>query len=751
MGLDPDLDVGDILRDFDANVDEEYLRDADFGEMAGETLGNFTLIECLGEGGFGSVWKAKQNQPIRRDVALKILKMGMDTREVLARFEQERQVLALMEHPGIAGVLDAGATPSGRPFFVMELIKDGQAITHYCSRHKLDLIQRLKLFTAVCEAIRHAHQKGIIHRDLKPTNILVTGDFDTPEVKVIDFGISKATGEDRLTDFTILTRADRMMGTPAYMSPEQLAGRKDVDTRSDLYSLGVLLYELLTETTPFVVTDTNFAEPGEWARLVRERTPPKPSTLIGATQSEKSRHLRSELKGDLDCIVLKALEPEIDRRYDSVGDFAADIGRFLNHEPIEARPRSFGYVAKRFAQRNKAAVIGSAAVLVALLAGLIASSILFLEEKEARRLADLEVERSRQVTQILRETLESAGVSKALGRDSTMLREILDRTADRIDADSDLQPEIESEIREIVGRTYFDVDAYPESEKQFEQLVALRRESGDPNALADALIELGEVVSKSSLKKAEQCAEEALALLQDSGNEGGELWYGARILQAWVLVKTGRAKEAIPIAMESYEKWLEDPDNAHYSRAPDSLGICLNLVGQKREALEVYRAELEHLREVHGSEHPEISNALDNYGMILVQLGELDEAEMVLTEALKLGRKLWGRNAPDEDHILSYLSKIAGQRGDFESERELLRQAVAVCNRNYKPGHRYRKETQGYFATALVRQTEVALKNKQFDVAADRIRDMEELMETEPDHRVNPKKLAELKAKLPDS
>ncbi|MAS93826.1 MAG: hypothetical protein CMO55_11595 [Verrucomicrobiales bacterium] len=749
MGLDPDLDVGDILRDFDANVDEEFLRDSDFGEKAGETLGNYTLIECLGEGGFGSVWKAKQNQPIRREVALKILKMGMDTREVLARFEQERQVLAMMEHPAIAGVLDAGATPSGRPFFVMELVKEGKAITQYCSESGLETAGRLKLFTAVCEAIQHAHQKGIIHRDLKPTNILVSGSVDSPEVKVIDFGISKATGEDRLTDFTILTRADRMMGTPAYMSPEQLAGRKDVDTRSDLHSLGVLLYELLTETTPFVETETSSAEPGEWARLVRERTPPKPSTLIDGKRSEKSRHLRSELKGDLDCIVLKSLEPEIDRRYDSVGDFAADIQRHLNHEPIEARPRSFGYVAKRFTQRNKAAVIGSVAVLVALLAGLVASSILFLQEKEARRLADLEVERSRQVTTILRETLESAGVSKSLGRDSTMLREILDSTANRIDADLDLQPEIESEIREIVGRTYFDVDAYPESQRQFEQLVALRRETGEPTALAEALIDLGEVVSKSSPKAAEPYAAEALELLRKSGNEGGERWYGARILQAWTLLKTGRAKEALPIAEECYRKWEEDPENPYYSRAPDSLGICLNLVGQKREALQVYRAELEQLRTVHGSEHPEIANALDNYGMILVQVGELDEAEQVLTEALELSHRLWGKNAPDEDHILSYLSKIAGQRGDFERERELLRQAMAVCNRNYKPGHRYRKEIQGYFAKALVRQTEIALKNKEYNLAADRIDDMEKLIASEPDHRIDSKKLAELKAKLP--
>jgi tetratricopeptide (TPR) repeat protein len=349
-------------------------------EGPGMAVGPYKLLEQIGEGGFGVVFMAEQQHPVRRRVALKVLKPGMDTRQVVARFEAERQALALMDHPHIAKVLDGGETATGRPFFVMDLVK-GVPITHYCDQNQLTARERLELFVQVCQAVQHAHQKGIIHRDLKPTNVLVSRHDGTPVVKVIDFGIAKALGQ-QLTDKTLFTHFAQLIGTPLYMSPEQ-AGLSDldVDTRSDIYALGVLLYELLTGTTPFDPERLRTAGYDEMRRIIREEEPPKPSTRIstlGQAATTVSAQRRSDPKqlsrlfrGELDWIVMRALEKDRNRRYESASAFAADVQRYLHDEPVQACPPSAWYRFGKFARRNRTALAGAGLVLfcIAVLGG----------------------------------------------------------------------------------------------------------------------------------------------------------------------------------------------------------------------------------------------------------------------------------------------------------------------------------------------------------------------------------------------
>jgi WD40 repeat protein/serine/threonine protein kinase len=370
-------------------LDEEtgdYVR---FNESIGTVIGPYKLLEQIGEGGFGVVYMAEQQQPVRRIVALKVLKPGMDTRQVVARFEAERQALALMEHPSIARILDAGATDSHRPYFVMELVK-GISITQFCDDNRLTTRERLELFVAVCQAVQHAHQKGIIHRDIKPSNVLVTLDEGAPLVKVIDFGIAKALGQQRLTDKTLFTGLVHMIGTPLYMSPEQVEmSGQEADTRTDIYALGVLLYELLTGTTPFDKERLKEASYDEIRRIIREEEPAKPSTRIstlGQAASTISINRKSEPKrlsqlfrGELDWIVMKALEKDRNRRFETASSFAADVQRYLHDEPVQACPPSAGYRFRKFARRNKAALVTASAVAVAVLlavAGLAVSTTL---------------------------------------------------------------------------------------------------------------------------------------------------------------------------------------------------------------------------------------------------------------------------------------------------------------------------------------------------------------------------------------
>ena len=393
-------------------------------EKPGDRIGRYKLLQQIGEGGCGVVYMAEQEEPVRRRVALKVIKLGMDTRQVIARFEAERQALAMMDHPNIAKVLDAGATDAGRPYFVMELVR-GIKITDYCDQQRLSTRQRLELFVQVCQAVQHAHQKGIIHRDLKPSNILVTEQDGKAVPKVIDFGIAKATTSAPLTDKTLFTAFDQFIGTPAYMSPEQAGlGGLDIDTRSDVYSLGVLLYELLTGSQPFDSAALRRSAIDEILRIIREQEPPRPSaslttlteqelTLVAQRHQSEPAKFSNLLRGDLDWIVMKTLEKDRKRRYETANGLAVDIQRHLKNEPVVARPPSALYRFQKLVRRHKLVFAAASAVLATLVVGLSFSTWSFFREQQAHRHADEQSQRARAAEKDVREQLWKSQLTQA--------------------------------------------------------------------------------------------------------------------------------------------------------------------------------------------------------------------------------------------------------------------------------------------------------------------------------------------------
>jgi serine/threonine protein kinase/tetratricopeptide (TPR) repeat protein len=481
-------------------------------ESSGTVIGPYRLLQPIGEGGMGAVWMAEQTHPVQRKVALKIIKAGMDSRQVLARFEAERQALAVMDHPNIAKVLDGGATATGRPYFVMELVR-GQPITQYCDEHRLTPHQRLELFVFVCQAIQHAHQKGIIHRDIKPSNVLVAPYDGKPVVKVIDFGVAKAMGQ-RLTEKTLFTELGAVVGTLEYMSPEQAElNNQDIDTRSDIYALGVLLYELLTGTTPLTRQQLKQAAFSEMLRLIREQEPPKPSTRlsdskdslpsISAQRHTEPAKLTKLVRGDLDWIVMKALEKDRNRRYETANGFARDLQRYLADEPVQACPPSLGYRLRKFVRRNRGAVLVTSAMLLALVAGMVGTSWGLVEARRQTAMADQArndeaAQRQQAVEQRNRAEAEAA-IARAvndflltdlLGSDNVGHRplavtvakrdpnikvvQLLDRAAKAIETKFADQPLTEAAIRLTLGDTYRGLGRYEEARPHLERSVSLR-------------------------------------------------------------------------------------------------------------------------------------------------------------------------------------------------------------------------------------------------------------------------------------
>jgi serine/threonine protein kinase len=569
-------------------------------ERPGTIIGPYKLLEQIGEGGFAVVFMAEQQQPVRRKVALKVLKPGMDTRQVVARFEAERQALAIMDHPNIARVFDGGATPLGRPYFVMELVK-GVPITEFCDQNRFRPRQRLELFVAVCQAVQHAHQKGVIHRDLKPSNVLVTVHDTTPVVKVIDFGVAKAIGQE-LTDKTVFTGFAQMIGTPLYMSPEQ-AGQSglDTDTRSDIYALGVLLYELLTGTTPFDKERLKTAGYEELRRIIREEEPARPSTRIStlgqaantvsAQRQSDPRKLRRLLRGELDWVVMKCLEKDRNRRYETALDLATDLRRHLDHEPVLACPPTLRYRLGKYLRKHRGPAAAGVAVLVALLGGLTTTTIAYLRARAAENQARQSEAEARATVDFL--TYDVFGVVPQdapgeRGREVT-IREALDAAAPKIGPALGQDPRLEAAVRHVLGTTYRFLEDLQSARYHLEQAVALRRRvlgDEDPatltsqHSLCAVLHDQGRLPEAEALCRAVLGARRRLLPAGDAGIPSSLTLLGL------ILTDEGDPERAEPMLREALDLFGKAFPEGHWrtANAQALLGECLSAQGRFAEA-----------------------------------------------------------------------------------------------------------------------------------------------------------------------
>jgi serine/threonine protein kinase/Flp pilus assembly protein TadD len=664
---------------------------ASLTEQPGDMIGSYKLLQKVGEGGCGIVYMAEQKQPVRRRVALKVIKLGMDTKQVVARFEAERQALAMMDHPNIAKVFDAGATETGRPYFVMELVV-GVKITDYCDQNQLTTSQRLGLFIQVCRAIQHAHQKGVIHRDIKPSNVLVaTQDPDSSGVpKVIDFGIAKAT-QGRLTDQTVFTAFEQFIGTPAYMSPEQAqVGGLDVDTRSDIYSLGVLLYELLTGKTPF---DTQVMLAGgldEIRRTIREKEPARPSTRLSTMAvgelkraAERRRsdapRLIHVVRGDLDWIVMKCLEKERVRRYETANGLATDIERYLRNEPVAARPPSGLYRFQKLVRRHRVVAASAVAIAAVLILGVVAS---LWQAGKARR----EAIRSQQVAKFLTAILQGVGPSTARGSDTKMLREIFDRTAQRVTKDLHDQPDVEAELLGIVGGVYKELGDDEQAERMFLQALALRPKDQSP-AMAELLAQLCYTQWRQSEKRpqAEANGRHAVAIYRKLKARRPEI---ANPKMAYALDQLahslrfqGRRKEAEAVAREALSVVGSDPTPARAYALQVLAMVVLTTEPAMAESL---------LREAVNI--PQASQEIENVwrleilSIALSAQGKVEEAEKVLRNGIASARQ-----SNDFDalvHSLLTLGKLLRQRGNLEAATSTFREDVEMMRKTFGTDYR---------------------------------------------------------------
>ncbi len=654
-------------------------------EKAGDRIGRYKLLQQIGEGGCGVVYMADQEEPVRRRVALKVIKLGMDTRNVIARFEAERQTLALMDHPHIAKVLDAGATETGRPFFVMELVR-GLKITDYCDEKKLPPTQRLALFIQVCQAIQHAHQKGIIHRDIKPSNILVTLNDGVAVPKVIDFGIAKATGGQQLTNKTIFTAFEQFIGTPAYMSPEQaVLTSLDIDTRSDIYALGVLLYELLTGQTPFDAKELLASGLDEMRRTIREQEPARPSNRLGTLpdnqlstaaqrRSLEPPKLVSELRGDLDWIVMKCLEKDRARRYETANGLAMDVQRYLANESVIARPPSKLYRFQKLARRNKLAFGAGAAVFVALVAGLAVSIWFFLGEKAARKRTVAAEQQARAINRFLTEDLLFQATPDQNAREKKVtMEEVLDVATRNLDQNPEIarQPEVEATLRLAVGSTYLKLSSPIEAERNLRLAFTLRRSALGPEHL-DTL-----------------AAEHKLA--------------------EFLVIGSGRYAEAEPLILETWkgEQRLLGAEHRDTLDSMEGYQVVLSETGRLREAEQIARQVLQISERALGLDAKQTIDALRNLSGSVSLLGKHAEAERLAQEALSR----YQRTKTNQLGLFMSIKDVAVQRmlqGDLDEAEKLLSDAANRMSRVFGPDHFQTLWIQRVLALVLADQSRFA-------------------------------------------
>jgi eukaryotic-like serine/threonine-protein kinase len=654
-------------------------------------IGPYHLLQNIGEGGMGEVWVAEQREPIRRTVAIKVIKIGMDTRQVVARFEAERQALAVMDHPAIAKVLDAGATEHGRPYFVMEYVK-GDPITTYCDREQLSTEQRLELFMRVCEGVQHAHQKGIIHRDLKPSNVLVTIQDGQPVPKIIDFGIAKATSH-RLTQQTLFTELGVLVGTPEYMSPEQaeMTG-VDIDTRTDIYSLGVLLYELLTGTLPFDPKTLREKGLEEIRRTIREADPPRPSTRVtqlgrDSIDAAKKRltepaRLASRLRGDLDWITMKALEKNRTRRYDTATGLANDVRRHLASEPVSAGPPGTAYRAQKFGRRHRFGVAAGAALVLLLVA------FAFTMAMQARRIAE-QRDRAERVSAFLVSLFDAAQPDRAKGG-AVPVGQLLDKGVERLATELRDEPATRASLLHTIGRVYETLGRHPDARKALEQALSYRqRLSGrDRLALADTLYELGVVFTRTGdYARAEALHVESLEIrrrwLQPDDPATGKSLNGL----GNVAIYRGQYEKAATFYREGL------PILKKSGKPGEAAGLLLNLSivywheGDLEHSMVVGREALDAMRAALGPDHTWTLAALNSHAHHLYEAGDYATAEQLQRELLATRRRLLGDRHGDVAIAHYNLANTLDEEGAFDEAEREMRESLAISRATLPDPH----------------------------------------------------------------